>query len=172
MSEATTIERPRIAPRASRPATGTVTVVVGLKHPSGLILQGFKKKKVNVATPMGFREEEIYDRVGNPFPLKGNAQMLDLHHRLGMQFDSGGYAITPGVPADLWEQWLTFNIDSPLVTEELIFAEDDEASARAHGRELAKKRSGLEAIDPEHPELHLPKGKNKNVSAIQQSDAR
>ena len=146
--------RPVVAKASTTaPARTGSTVVIGLKSPSGLMLQHFEKRLRVVATPSGVIEENQFERVGEPFVLRGNARLNELQ-AAGMAEDSGGYALTPGVPRDLWVEWVGYNEHSDMVRNGMIFAADTMEDAAAEGRRRRDQRSGMERIDPAHPELH------------------
>ncbi len=63
----------------------------------------------------------------------------------------GGYALTPNVDADFFEEWLLVNENLELVKKGLIFAHAKASDASAQAREFAELRSGLEALDSEKP---------------------
>ncbi len=57
----------------------------------------------------------------------------------------GGYALTFNVPVDIWETWRAANIRSPVVVNQLVFADQSLGTLKAKARSLASTRSGLEA---------------------------
>ncbi len=63
----------------------------------------------------------------------------------------GGYALTRGVPRELWENWYSFFKDSPLVKSRSVFAHQRRPEVVAEARANRKTRSGLERIDPDKP---------------------
>jgi hypothetical protein len=56
----------------------------------------------------------------------------------------GGYALSYGIDADLWNAWLERNRDSALVTNKLIFAHESPAICKQMAQENARVRSGME----------------------------
>jgi hypothetical protein len=159
--------RPVIAKApVTAPASGTATVAVALKLPQGLILRYHEKQHAVEATPQGHRSYDIYVPIGEPFTLRGNATTAELE-RQGLIPDQGGYAITPGCPKDLWDQWSTTNRDSPLVVNGLIEAFPSEPEAQHWARTMGALRFGLERIDPDRPELTTGRRAHVNVTPIQ-----
>lgn len=69
---------------------------------------------------------------------------------------SGGYALTDGVPADLWNEWLKQNADSDLVRNKIIMAHAKGDSAAAMAKEHKTVLSGLEPITP-NTDRRIPK---------------
>src|SRR5215469_2419127 len=88
----------------SKPKTGTDTVFVGLKLSMGLRLDHFELQKEPISTPQGILLQDVMRRTGEPFFLRGNANIIEMQQR-GELPDTGGYAITAGVPRDLVEEW-------------------------------------------------------------------
>ncbi len=62
-----------------------------------------------------------------------------------------GYGITEGVPKDHWDEWLSMHKDMVMVKNQLIFAHVQSASVTDMAKENAKRKTGLEGIDPEKP---------------------
>jgi hypothetical protein len=60
----------------------------------------------------------------------------------------GGFAFTPGIPADFWEKWLEQNRLADYVLNRMIFALDP-AGAKAKATELKAEKSGLEPLSRE-----------------------
>lgn len=137
---------------ASAPATGTDTVVVYCKHPQGIILQAgefFERVEGSIdGRPRNVRE---WRRTADPFVVAGPATPF------GQQPKSvvvGGYALTMGVPRDLWEKWLSENERTPIVQNGLIFARDAVDYA-GKAKEQESIKTGLEPLaqgkDPRVP---------------------
>jgi hypothetical protein len=167
--EAPTPERPVIAKTISTPQTGTDVVSVACKIPNGLILRAFQKVEKTESTPTGVRAYSQIERVvGTEFAVQGPAQInhqpANIVDFMGRNFP-GGYAVTHGCPRDVWENWLKWNRDTLLVTEGLVFALPDPADAAMEAKSRASVVSGLEPLDPEHPEKTV--GPARGVSAIQ-----
>lgn len=134
----------------SRPATGTDTVVIACKIAGGIVIRGFEWEDFDEPNPSGVtRRIKRAVEVGR-FVIKGpNSTLAPMSPagRFPLLVNSGGYAMTPGVPRELWEQWVATNRDSPIVKNRLIFAANSEDRALDEGRELQKQLSGLEPID-------------------------
>lgn len=124
----------------------TGTVVVACKLPMGMILRTFEMREVTQLTqagtamkvPMAYAKERKYF-VNGPSHAQNKAPKSELR-------DS--FALTPGVPADLWNEWLEQNKDSDLVRNGLIFAAGDDRSIKANATDNDKQKSGLERLDP------------------------
>jgi len=75
------------------------TVVIALKGvPNGLNIGGYIVKGPQKQVP------------GEPVPE---------------HYKTGGFALTPGVPKEVWDAWYKANENSHIVKEGLIFASDD-----------------------------------------------
>ena len=80
---------------------------------------------------------------GNKLP-KGypkRPQMIEDAHR--------GYALTPGIPADFWAEWVKQNAETEMVQNGMIKAQTDLDSLAADAAEHADKDSGLGPMNPE-----------------------
>lgn len=156
MSDADTME-PRLSRRDRLDAAtpGTDTVIVACKLPNGLVIYDEREKTVNEQMfGGGFRPIQVWERVpGSEVTLNGNA----MSHETLLSGDVphlvvGGYAMTPGVPRDFWERWLERHRDTDIVRNRLVFAAASESKVRGMAKENAATRSGLEPLDPDHPE--------------------
>ncbi len=149
---------------ASAPATGVDTVCVGLKHPNGIVLQAYEMVETGEVTPQGYRTQMVARQVGEPFTLHGNA--VDVRALLGgvtpEHLIIEGFAITSGVPSEVWKSWLEANKTGMLVRNNLIFEAKDEIEARAKAKARGMLKSGLEPIDPNDP------GTRFGMGAVQQ----
>lgn len=150
---------PSITP--SRPAAGNHdTVTVGCKLPNGLILRNYAwHPHRDALAGGGFSDSKIARRIDDTqYVVHGNTvRFADL--RAGNLPDHsivGGFGLTSGIPRDFWERWLELNKDTALVKNGLVFAHEEELSARSMAKERAALRSGLEPIDPERPYLAHP----------------
>jgi len=120
------------------------TVTVALKWSSGIWLIGWRMEESVEPSPAGGRKIEVAREIGRHF-IRGYARGLE---RNGKSLDSC-FALTYGVPRDLWDNWLKFNHDSWLVKEGLIFATshtdnsiDDQIKDHDH------IRTGFEPLQP------------------------
>lgn len=156
--------RPTSAQEASAPKSSGKTYFVALKLPNGLVLENFEEYEVRQPTALGFTTEKLMRRTGERFFLKGNADPTGMN-RIGYLSESGGYAITAGVPADLFDRWWHLNQDTELVRNGLIFATNSHEDAAAEGRKLVAVRSGLEPIDPKNPGLTVP-GRKSRINGL------
>ena len=147
--------------RNTAPKAGA-TVTVACKYPGGLILRRHvMKPKTELVMGGGTREVQEAVATGEQVVINGPAAEPGK-----MPFQRGpsgapipktqvdviyGFALTHGVPKDLWESWLEANEDSAMVRNGLVFAHGQAASVKAQAKNHEKQRSGLEAIDPNRP---------------------
>jgi hypothetical protein len=161
-----TIEPTRPVPQRgpSEPVTDTDTCFVACKHGNGIVLSYFEPRKVRVATPSGTVEETQQFRT-RTFTVSGPNNDVNPHQPappgqamspalVRFKEEFGGYAITPGCPRDVWKQW-SKNHEHGLIAAGVIQAFSSYADAVKWCRGQVDVRSGLEPIDPEHPELTL-----------------
>lgn len=137
------------------------SVSVASKLPMDLTLKLFTfVTKNELVMGGGTREVKVAEatRGAKQFIVQGNswAQNKGAHQQI-----VGGYAITHGIPAAFWEQWLDQNKDSDIVVNGMLFAHQEAASTTAEAKEKEGEKSGLERLDP----AKLPKG-------LQTSDAK
>lgn len=156
--------------RRTPPATGTDTVTVACNLPNGLILQVYDVEVVTNYLPNG---REIKENVATLNLAIGqhvlNGQKLD-HAALaaanmpdyrvirGSTPDTG-YALTSGVPRDLWEAWLSQNKTSPLVANRHVYASSTESRAADEAREYKDIRSGLQGLN-QAGDYRVPNGRS------------
>jgi hypothetical protein len=60
----------------------------------------------------------------------------------------GGYGITNGVDADIWNKWLASNAESHIVKRELIFADESPIVVRMKARSMGPPLTITETIVP------------------------
>lgn len=115
------------------------TVTVASKLPFPLYLQ--------VASSPGVRIE-----------VKGNTlpRGADLVGFQGKPIEFG-YALTPGVDAKFWFEWLEEHKDMELVKDHFVFAHTNMQNAKAEARDYETLVTNLDPIDPSSPGRGLEK---------------
>ena len=120
------------------------TVTVALKHPTGIVMEAFREERSQ--EPVlggGFREVKVWRSTGRQYPINGNrvpfGQIPD--YKI-----VGGYALTEGVPKDVYDIWCEQHSDSPLVEHKLLMAFASSDRAEGFAREHASTRSGMEPV--------------------------
>jgi hypothetical protein len=138
------------------PATGTAVVSVYCRWNPGIILRVGKMVKRTEMTAHGFRDYDQWQmtrqfRVHGPaHPWGGVAKAPVI----------GGYAITQGVPKDLWDEWYNSNKESEMVRNRIIFASEQESYGNGQAHEQRSAETGIEP---------LSQGKDRRTAALQTS---
>lgn len=152
------------------PETGTATVTVALKHPTGIVIEAFEKKSMQVPDGVGrLRDEVVYRTTGKQYPIHGTRVPFGSAPRYKI---IGGYALTEGVPKAVWDIWLEQHHDHALVQNELICAHEQLDFSQDFAEEHKATRSGLEPLlqkgDPRVDKKRTREG--KFVDAIETAD--
>lgn len=157
--------------KVSKPSRTGDTVTVGCKLPNGLVLQLQTRQMVRYPVMGGgFHEEEqmrpdpnlpSHTLFGNRVPFGAQPKCLVV----------GGFAMTPGIPADFMDRWMDQNKNLDVVKSGLIIVHSTTDRARGEATEKKNLRSGLEAIRP-GDDVRIPKRavKGKIVDAIETGD--
>lgn len=145
---------------ASAPQTNsTATVTVACRLPHGLILRVFQMEEIQVPLLNGPpKTVKQAMEMAKRFVINGFAHAQNrapeyeilAGHPLANGTMEGGFALTPGVPKDLWDMWLEQNKTSMMVKNGLVFAFESRADVGAKATDGQKIRSGLERMDPDH----------------------
>lgn len=158
--------------KASEAVTGTDTVTVALKHPTGILLEVFKPEEtMEPVLGGGVRSATVHRSYGQRFALNGNRVPFGMRPTYNI---IGGYALTPGVPRELWEKWQDQHKDSDLVVNGLITAWESPADAEDFARDPdnIELRHGAEPLrrkdDPRTPKNQTREG--KFVDAIEEGE--
>jgi hypothetical protein len=135
-------------------AVASDTVTVACKLPHGVVLRLFdvvprqetRNDGTTTMTTVAVEREET--RV----VIKGTMSLLGKEPRMPTVFD---FAITPGVPRRIWEEWLSQMAGSDMVKNRLIFASETSARASDEAKEYVTHRTGLEPVDQANPQKHV-----------------
>jgi hypothetical protein len=140
--------------KSSRP-----TVTIACRLPGGLVLKTDKSE--DFYEPLlggGTRKTIRYVPTGDEYTVRGwNSNARDQfakNRRIQLPAQDGGYALTPGIPADFWELWAEQHKDSDLIKNKFIFAAPSDNEAEAMKKDTPAK-TGLEPLDPDHPPADL-----------------
>lgn len=132
------------AQKAAAEATAT-TVFVACKLPHGIIIRDFVEGTVNEnVLGGGSREVKVFRAVGRRYRVKGPnvptqfIPLIEVH---------GGYAITAGLPVDVFRRWIEWNKDTDFVRNELIYGHESKDAVVGWAKERASQRSGVEPLD-------------------------
>lgn len=162
---------PRPAIRHSRPRRSGETVVVACKAPMGLLLRMFEPHEYQEPSQTGMRDVKTFKVVNDPgkqWVIRGTyvASAGQAYHRGNSavaELLPGGYALTYGVPKEIWDNWYEYNKRTKLVTEQVVFAMPSLPKATERAKELRKVRSGLEPVDPDKPAERMPGGVDRRL---------
>lgn|GEM_PF-883338 len=160
-------------PKAPPPKSAKY-VTVACKIPAGLVLQLCEKTTFTEDTPAGPRERVRYDRVGKTVSIIGPAYPAGnpppgFPERPRM---AGGFALTPGVDADFFAEWMQQNRLSDFVTQGMIFAHASTSAAIAAAREHRPIASGLEplSMDEKVKDPRMPRPMNSSIERLKTAD--
>ena len=152
-------EKEALALPTSNPATGTATVTVFCKWPGGMILRAGKMVEQPMPSPLGAPISELRFRETGRHRVNGPAAPFGIAPRAPV---IGGYAITKGVPKELWDAWHNANKDADYVRNRIIYAEEDESYGRDKAYDLRSVETGFEP---------LSQGKDKRAAMLQNPHA-
>lgn len=125
-------------------------VTVACKLPAGIVMRGYTKRTEREAVlGGGTREFDAFRWSGEEAVIFGTAAPFGQAPKCQIV---AGFAITPNVKKDLFDNWYAANKDGELVKRNLIFAYDSIDRVHGRARENEKALSGFEPIDPEAPE--------------------
>jgi hypothetical protein len=132
-----------------KPASGTATVTVASKLVCPLTLSVYAFEDFQEPSPNGHsrparRAVELIDK---RVTIRGTGQP-------GMPAGAvnphtfNGYAITEGVPEEVWLEWLKTHEQTDLVKRRIVFATASVDRGKAEAREYENVRTGLEPVTP------------------------
>ncbi|CCE07591.1 hypothetical protein BRAS3843_2290002 [Bradyrhizobium sp. STM 3843] len=127
-------------------ATKNNVVTVACKLPNGLLLRNFKMVDDNEVTPTGYRAIKRAEQVGETVQIHGAAVPKGETREYMI---IGGYALTPNVDKDFFDEWMRQNKDHPAIKGGLIFANTRESMVTGQAKEQKAVLSGLEPLNPE-----------------------
>ena len=125
------------------------TVTVACKLPHGLELRLCKPEEFMVNIPGGgTRKEKRHVPYGKSVIIGGVAAPFGFQPNSPI---SGGYALTPNVDKQFFDEWLRQNADHDAVRNNLLFAHVKTDMVSDEAKEKKDIKSGLEPIDPSNP---------------------
>jgi hypothetical protein len=127
-------------------ATSGATVTVASKDPLRLTLNlNIKTEHYEPVLGGGTRKVELWRPTSRTVVLNGTGVM---HGEARNHPMAHGYALTPGVPLDFWNEWCEQNKGCALLEKNIIFARPKTFDVSDKAREYKSVRTGLEPIDP------------------------
>ncbi len=142
------------APQANVASEGSVpksakTVTVLCKIPMGLRLQLQREVTVTEQSQSGARQVKQWTKDGPVHIARGPSRPQQPPPGYRPPILVGGYALTRGIPADFWAQWLEQNKQADYVVSKQIIAMASIEGARDAARDHHQVRSGLEPLVPD-----------------------
>ena len=132
------------------------TVTVACKLPMGIMLRAQQWVMENETMPGGYREVKRSRWIeGSEFYVRGPATEVGQAPKAPI---IGGYALTPGCPADLWDNWFEHNKHSDLVKNNIVFAHAKRPNVEAKAKDHKAVTTGLEPLDPTMKTVKGPRG--------------
>ena len=155
--------------------TGYVTVACKI-HVAWIDLHVDQEIEEWENTPVGGRKIKKFVPVGDPVRIRGTAYPVGVipegfPDRPQMVM---GYALTPNVPREFWDNWLKQNKLAPFVKSNMIIAFESVADIKAKASDHEKDLSGIEPLirgyDRENRadvivDPRVPRGLNANRAA-------
>jgi hypothetical protein len=124
------------------------TVTVASKLPFGLTIQACEM--VDTWNNEEKRLVPVARRLPRTFIVHGIENPMKIPRRDSSAVMRDGYALTPNVPADLWNAWFKDNRESDIIVNHVVFAMPKFADAEVEAKNNAKMaRSGLEPLNPD-----------------------
>lgn len=129
----------------SVPATGTATVTVACKIPQGMRCVIHEERELNEVTLGGSRRVKESFPTDREFIIKGPAHAQNEGPRCRVV---AGFAITEGVPKDLWDEWRRQFAALPAVKSGMIFAYESLDKVVDGAKDKRTVKTGLERLNP------------------------
>jgi len=137
-------------------------LTVGCKLPNGITIRKYVLKERPEQKPGGGTVMIMAPEfTGETITIKGNAVAFGV---IPEHATVGGYALTPNVDADSFEQWLKDNANSDLVRNKIIVSHTKDTAGLA--RENKDRRTGLEPRDPDRPGVGIGLKPGETIGAL------
>lgn len=152
------VDRPATS-RSSPPASsGTDTLSVACRLPTGAILSIYEWQDDTEPTPTGTRPvKRAVELEDKRIVLRGWAQPNAPAGTINPVGTAHGFGLTHGVSREVFERWMKDNANSPLVRNRIVFAASSPERASDEARELdGSVKSGFEPIVVGSPGEKIP----------------
>lgn len=160
------------AAQQARPAAKSAkTVVVGSRLPFTLELQLCKPMKTQVQGRFGPSEETIHVKHGSKVFIHGNTLPqggIPKGYKTPPQI-VGNAALTPGVDAEFFAEWMRQHKDTEFVQNGLVFAHAGVEGAEGIALDDRAVASGLDPINPDGDD-RLPRPIDTSISVIARAE--
>jgi hypothetical protein len=127
------------------------TVTIACKLPNGIIIDEQKMVETQeMVMGGGTRAVHVAQKTGRRAVINGVAAPYghDRRDATGAAVPiHSAFALTYGVDADVWANWLSFNQNSAMVLNGMIFANAKAGEVQAEARARETIRSGMEPMD-------------------------
>lgn len=121
------------------------SVTVACKLPHGIVIRDFvESTEHEPVLGGGTRKVKVFRPVGRRIRIKGPTVPGPFIRRVEVV---GGYAISEGIPADVFQRWIDWNKDSAMVRNQLIYGHENGDRVRDWAKDRDSLRSGMEPID-------------------------
>lgn len=135
---------------------GSAVVTVACKIPNGLVLQLCKPTEYPEETRSGTVMRKRFDKFGERIIVSGPAYPNgNIPGFPARPMIVGGYALTPGVNAEFFAEWIAQNAKAPFVANKMIFGFSSLDETKGEAADHREVRSGFEPLaldkDPRMP---------------------
>ena len=136
---------------SSTQGKGSKTVTVACKLPHGLQLRLFKMVDFDEAVfGGGVRVSKRAEPCSDIVVLKGYSAPHGMQPNARLIGGPLGFALTPGVDKEFFEQWLEQNKGSDVVKGKFVFCHASTEAVADQANEHKKLKNGLEPLDPKN----------------------
>jgi hypothetical protein len=126
---------------------GNRTVAVACKIPHGIIIQAYSKVTEHEdVMGGGKRAVDRYRPAGQQYRIHGTLTPNKQRAR-HVRDNSGGFAITEGIPLAVWEDFARHNEHSAFMTNSLLFGDENLDRVLGWAREHKDVRTNFERLD-------------------------
>lgn len=120
-------------------------VTVACKLPHGIkIRDHVERTEFENVMGGGTRKVKRWRPMGKIYRIKGPNVPLQFLRLIEVV---GGYAITTGIPLNIFERWLEWNKGSAMVRNHLIFGGENRDDVIAKAKEYESSKTGVEPLD-------------------------
>lgn len=168
---------PKPAPASPLPKSAR-TVTVASKIPMTIELQLCRQETKSVTGRYGTEKETVNVKHGKTYFIRGTARpngTIPKGYPKAPDMADGA-ALTPGVPAEFFEEWLAQNAETDMVLNHMVFAHSSRDHVEGIAADHREELSGLDPINPEQNkdgsmvDRRVPKPIDANVGGIQTAE--
>jgi hypothetical protein len=137
----------------AKDAKGGTRVYVACKIPNGITITGYREHtERELVQGGGVRDIKMWRPTGHACTIDGPAAPFGQQPKARVV---AGFAITEGVPKEIWDSWFEHNAEQIYVQRGLIFASEKLDAVEGHARAHKTVTTGFEGIDPAKPGARL-----------------